>query len=139
MNEILDVEIVLNKNKYHKIYNIGTILILIILIFIYTTTIYKYQTYIITKGKIKDNYLELLLDIKDIGYFSKQNELIIDNKIYYYEIVSISDNLYIDELYNNYKYIYLKINNLNNINNYVYEVKVKKENKRIIKYLTDYL
>jgi len=139
MNEILDIEIILNKNKYHKIYNIGTILILIILIFIYITSIYKYQTYLITKGKIKDNYLELLLDIKDIEYLSKQNELIIDNKIYNYKIISISDNLYVDELYNNYKYIYLEVNNLNNINNYVYEVKLKKENKRIIEHLKDYL
>lgn len=139
MNEILDIEIILNKNKYHKIYNIGIILIFVILIFIYITSIYKYQTYLIYKGKIKDNQFELLLDIKDIDYLSKQNELIIDNKIYNYKIISISDNLYVDELYNNYKYIYLEIKNLNNINNYVYEVKIKKENKRIIEYLKDYL
>ena len=139
MNEILDIEIILNKNKYHKIYNVGTILIFVILIFIYITSIYKYQTYLIYKGKIKDNHFELLLDIKDIDYLSKQNELIIDNKIYNYKIISISDNLYVDELYNNYKYIYLEIKNLNNINNYVYEVKIKKENKRIIEYLKDYL
>ena len=31
---------------------------------------------------------------------------------------------------NNYKYVYLEVNNLTNINNYVYEVKIKKENKK---------
>jgi len=139
MNEILDIEIILNKNKYHPIYNIGIILILILLIFIYITTIYKYQTYLITKGKINDDYLELLVDIKDIKYLSTTNELIIDNKIYNYKIISISEKLYVDELYNNYKYVYLEVNNLNNINNYVYEVKFKKENKKIIYYIKDYL
>ena len=139
MNELLDIEIVLNKNKYSKIYNIGTILILITLIFIYITSIYRYQTYLIVKGKVTNNYLELLLDIEDIKYISTQNKLIIDNQNYDYKIISISDNLYIDELYNNYKYVYLEVKKLNNINNYVYEVKIKKENKKIIEYLKDYL
>ena len=139
MNEILDIEIILNKNKYHPIYNIGIILIIILITFIYIATIYKYQTFLITKGKINNNYLELLLDLKDIEYLSKQNELLIDNKIHSYKVISIGENLYIDDQYNNYKYVYLEVNNLTNINNYVYEVKIKKENKKIIEYLKDYL
>lgn len=139
MNEILDIEIILNKNKYHKIYNIGTILIIIILTFIYIISIYKYQTYIITKGKIKDNQLELLVEIKNIEYLLNNKELIIDNKNHQYIIKNISDNIYVDELYNNYKYVYLEVTNLSNVNNYVYEVKLKKENKKIIEYLKDYL
>lgn len=139
MNEILDIEIILNNNKYHKIYSISTILIICILIFIYVTTLYSYQTYYITKGKFIDNKLELIVSLDDIKYITNQNNLIINNKIYNYKITSISDEIYIDELYNNYKYLYLEVMNLNNINNYVYELKIQKENKKIIEYLKDYL
>lgn len=139
MNEILDIEIILNKNKYHPIYNLGIILIIIISVLIHVTSIYKYQTYLITKGKIKDHYLELMIEIDDIKYFTNQDNLIIDNKKYHYNIKSISEDSFVDELYNNYKYIYLEIDNLNNINNYVYNIKIPKENKKIIKYLKDYL
>ena len=139
MNEILDIEIILNNNKYHFIYNISTILIICICVFIYVTNIYNYQTYYTAKGKMIDNKLELLVSIDDIKYLTKQNNLMINNKQYSYQLISISDELYVDELYNNYKYLYLDIKNLNNINNYVYELKIKKENKKIIEYLKDYL
>lgn len=140
MNEILDIEIILNNNKYHKIYDISTILIICICIFIYATTLYNYQTYYITKGRIVDNKLELIVSLEDIKYITNQNNLILDNnKTYSYKILRISDEIYLDEVYNNYKYIYLEVNNLNNIDNYVYDLKIKKENKKIIEYLKDYL
>lgn len=139
MNEILDIEIILNNNKYHKIYSISTILIICILIFIYVTTLYNYQTYYITKGKIIDNQLELIVPLDDIKYITNRSNLMINNKIYNYKIINISNELYIDEAYNNYKYLYLEVKNLNNINNYVYELKIKKENKKIIEHLKDYL
>ena len=139
MNDILDIEIILKRQKYPFIYNIGFILIIILTIFLYISCVYKYQTYYITKGTIKDNTLELLVNIDDIKYISNQNKLKIDNHIYKYNIKSISENLYVDEYLNNYKYIYLEIPNLSNINNYVYEVKLQKENKKIIEYIKDYL
>ena len=139
MNDILDIEIILKKQKYPFVYNIGFVLIIILIAFIYISCIYKYQSYYITKGTIKDNTLELLVNIDDIKYISNQNKLTIDNHTYNYSIKSISENLYVDEYLNNYKYIYLKVPNLSNINNYVYEVKLKKENKKIIEYLKDYL
>ena len=58
---------------------------------------------------------------------------------YSYNINKISEDLYVDDSLNNYKYIYLNVDNLSNINNYVYEVKLEKENKKIIEYLKDYL
>lgn len=140
MNEILDIEIILNNNKYHKIYDISTILIICICIFIYVTIMYNYQTYYITKGRIIDNKLELMVSLENIKYITNQNNLILDNnKTYNYKIVRISDEIYLDEAYNNYKYIYLEVKNLNNIDNYVYDLKIKKENKKIIEYLKDYL
>lgn len=139
MNDILDIEIILKKQKYHPIYNIGYILVIIIFIFIYISYIYKYKTYYITKGTIKDNNLELLVNLNDIKYISNNNILKIDNIIYSYHISKISKEIYVDESLNNYKYIYLDVDNLSNIDNYVYEVKLEKENKRIIEYLKDYL
>ena len=139
MNDILDIEIILKKQKYHYIYNIGFILMIIIAIFIYVSYIYKYKTYYITKGTIKDNNLELLVNLEDIKYISNNNILEIDNILYSYNIDKISEDLYVDDSLNNYKYIYLTVDNLRNIDNYVYEVKLEKENKKIIEYLKDYL
>ncbi len=139
MNEILDIEIILTKNKYHFIYKISTILITCILVFIYITYIYSYQSYYITKGKVIDNKLEVILPLDNIKYITKHNNLIIDDQKHNYKIVSISDELYVDESYNNYKYVYLEVDKINNINNYVYEIKLKKENKKIINYIKDYL
>ena len=139
MNDILDIEIILKKQKYHPMYNIGLVLLVILSIFLYISCIYKYQTYYITKGTIKENTLELLVDINDLKYILNKDILIIDNKQYKYHINSISEKIYVDEYLNNYKYVYLKVDNLSNINNYVYEVKLQKENKKIIEYIEDYL
>ena len=68
MNDILDIEIILKKQKYHPIYNVGVILIIIILIFVYISFIYKYKTYYTIMGTIKNNSLELMINIDDIKY-----------------------------------------------------------------------
>lgn len=139
MNDILDIEIILKKQKYHPIYNVGSILLIILLIFIYVSFTYTYQTYYITKGTMIDDNIKLLVEIQDIKYIINNNKVKIDNNLYNYKIKEISEELYVDELLNNYKYIYIKVDNLSNIDNYVYELKLKKENKKIIKYLKDYL
>ena len=139
MNNILDIEIILNKQKYHTVYNIGWILLTITLIFIYVSCIYKYKTYYLTTGTLKNNKLEILVRIDDIKYINNNQILEIDNKPYRYNIFKISEELYVDESLNNYKYIYLNVYNLNNIDNYVYEIKLEKENKKIIEHIKDYL
>ena len=139
MNDIIDIEIILKKQKYHPIYNIGTILIIIVLLFIYITFIYKYKTYYITKGSMINGNIKLLVDIDDIKYISNNNILTIDSNNYTYSIKQIDNNLYVDDSLNNYKYIYIKVNNLNNLDNYVYEIKFVKENKKIIEYLKEYI
>lgn len=139
MNDILDIEIILKRKKYPIIYNIGIILTIIILTITYIIFTYKYQTYYKSKAKMIDNQLELLINIEDLKYINNNNIIIIDNKKYNYSLDSIDEQLYVDETYKNYKYVYLKVNNLNNINNYVYEIKIPKENKIIAKYLKEYL
>ena len=137
MDDILDIEIILKKQKYSKIYNIGLVLLIILLIFIYVSFIYTYKTYYINKGTMIDGNLKLLVNLDDIKYIATNNSLKIDNTHYEYQISKISEELYVDETLNNYKYIYLKVNNLNNINNYVYEIKLVKEKKKLIEYLKE--
>jgi len=139
MNDILDIEIILKKQKKTKIYNIGLVLLIILLIFIYVSFIYTYKIYYINKCTMIDGNLKLLVNLDDIKYITNNNSLKIDNIYYEYQISKISEELYVDETLNNYKYIYLKVNNLNNINNYVYEIKLVKENQKLIEYLKEYI
>ena len=139
MNNPLEIDLIINKNKYSKIYNFNFILLIIILIIIYIIFTYKYQTYYLTKGRMINNELEVLIDIKDLKYIKNNNQIIIDNHVYIYNLSRISKELYIGENYDNYCYTYLKINNLTNIDNYIYEIKFPKENKVLVKYLKDYL
>lgn len=139
MNNVLEIDMILSRKRYNKIYNITIIFTLIILISIYIIFTYKYQSYYISFGVIKDNKLELLVSINDLKYFKNNNIIEIDNQKYTYLIDSITQELYVDDNYKNYKYIYLKVSNLSNIDNYVYEVKIPKENKALVKYLKEYL
>lgn len=139
MDNNLELDLILERKKYPKIYNTNLIIIIIILIFIYIIFTYRYQTYYITKGKIENKQLKISVNISDIKYLKNSNKLLIDNQIYYYKINDISKEVYIDENNNNYKYLYLKIFNINNIDNYVYEIKIEKENKLLAEYLKEYL
>ena len=137
MNDIIDIETILKRKKYSIVYSSSFILIIIILIILYILMTYKYQTYYISKGRMINNNLELLVNIEDLKYIKNNTSLTIDEIKYNYNIEKINNELYVDESYNNYKYVYLEVNNLNNIENYVYEVKIKKENKALVKYLKE--
>ena len=139
MDNLLEIDLILNRKKYPKIYNTSLIILIIIIVFIYIIFTYKYQSYYVIKGKMINNKLELLVNINDIKYSKNSTNLSIDNKKYSYLLNTISNEIYVDENYNNYKYIYLKVNNLTNIDNFVYEIKIPKENKILAKYLKEYL
>ena len=139
MNNILELDLILNRKRYPKIYNANLIIIIIILIFIYIIFTYKYQSYYITKGRIINNELEISVNINDIKYIEENNLLVINNKIYSYKITHINKELFIDNNFNNYQYVYLKISNLNNIDNYIYQIKIEKDNKILAKYIKEYL
>lgn len=138
MSDVLEIDLILNRQKYPKTYKITFIINIVILIFIYIIFTYHYQSYYLIKGRIINNELELLVPIDDIKYINNNKELTIDNQTYLYKLNSISSEIYNYDFIN-YKYIYLKINNLTDIDNYVYEVKIPKENKILAKYLKDYL
>lgn len=139
MNDILDIEIILKRQKYGFIYNIGVILIFIIVMFLLIANVYKYKTYYVNKGIMVDGYIKVMVNINDIKYISLNDVLEIDSVKYNYLLSKIDEELYVDDSYNNYKYLYLKVDSINNLDNYVYELKFVKENKKIIEYLENYL
>ena len=138
MNDILDVEIILKRKKYSPIYNVGIILIIIFLIIVYILFTYQYQTYYISKGKVLDNKLELIVDVNDIKYIKNNSLIKLDDTYYNYSIEKISEELIIDNLYNNYQYVYLEVDGLKEKDNYVYQIKIPKEKQILAKYLKQY-
>lgn len=135
MNDLLDIEVILQRKKYSKIYNFGTIMIIILLIFIYIISTYTYESYYTIKGKAIDNKIELLINPEDIIYIEENSSLELDNITYQYTIDSIGSELLIDENYNNYQQVSLKILNFSSIDNRIYEVSIPKERVSLAKYL----
>lgn len=139
MNELLDIEVILKRDKYPMIYNIGIIGIIIIGIFIILASIYDYRTYLITNARVVNNQLELLIKCDDVKYVVDNNYLMIEHEKYEYKIIRI-DNEVVTGMDNNiYQYVYLDISNTLNINNYLYQIRILKEKKKLIKYLKNYL
>lgn len=138
MNDILDVEIILKRKKYSPIYNVGIILIIIFLIIVYILFTYQYQTYYISKGKVLNNKLELIVDVNDMKYIKNNSLIKLDDIYYHYSIEKISEELIVDNLYNNYQYVYLEVDGLKEKDNYVYQIKIPKEKQILAKYLKKY-
>ena len=138
MNDILDVEIILKRKKYSPIYNVGIILVIIFLIIVYILFTYQYQTYYISKGKVLNNKLELIVDVNDIKYIKNNSLIKLDDTYYNYSIEKIGEELIIDNLYNNYQYVYLEVDGLKEKDNYVYQIKIPKEKQILAKYLKKY-
>ena len=139
VNEVLEIALILDGNRYNKLYYAGLmigIVLLIIMIAIFTC---KYQSYYITMGTMIDNKLELLVNIDDLKVVKKNNIVTIDDKNYKYTIVKIDKELYRDDNFNNYKSVFLKIDNLSNIDNYVYKIKIPKEYKALVSYIKDFI
>ena len=135
MNDLLDIEVILQRKKYSKIYNFGTIMIIILLIFIYIISTYTYESYYTIKGKAIDNKIELLINPEDIIYIEENSSLELDNITYQYTIDNIGSELLMDENYNNYQQVSLKILNFSSIDNRIYEVSIPKERVSLAKYL----
>lgn len=134
MHDNIDIELVLKKNNYGKIYQINYIIMIILLIFIYIIFTYKIQFIYETEGKILSGNLVLYVNKNDLKYINNRNILKIDDKYYYYHLIKIDSELDNNNL-NDYCYVYLKIPDLKTIDNYVYKVTINKEEKTIAEYL----
>ena len=114
----LEIDLILNRKKYPKIYYATSVIIIILIIFIYLICTLKYETYYLNFGQGVLNEMKVLVCIDDLKYVINNNTIIIDNKGYHYQLSQIDDDLYVGEDYRNYKYVYLIIDNLDIIPNH---------------------
>ncbi len=139
MSNRLKVDLILERQNFLGIYYATYLISFIILLAIILLFTIKYETYYITKGKMVDSELCIIVKPEDIKFINNKHYLIIEDKEYVYRIDKISNELYVDDNYVNYQYVFLTIYKLSNIDNYVYEVRIPKEKKILAKYLKDYL
>ena len=139
MDDILEINLILDKQKYNLLYRSSFIILIIVIVTICIIFTFKYQSYYKTMGTMIDNKLELLVNIGDIKFIKDNQEIYLDDKKYHYHIVKIDEALYRDDNYQNYQKIYLEITSLSSINNYTYQVKIPKENKLLASYINDIL
>ena len=135
----LAIDLILNRQKYPKIYNATIVILIIIIIICYISYTYELEFYYINKARFTNGELVIPVNLEDLNYISKSNTLFIDATKYNYHIARISKEIYVDNYYNNYELIYLKVDNLESINNIVYEIKISKGSKKLIKYLKELL
>lgn len=139
MSNRLKVDLILERQNFPGIYYATYLISFIILLAIILLFTIKYETYYITKGKMVDSELCIIVKPEDIKFINNKHYLIIEDKEYVYRIDKISNELYVDDNYVNYQYVFLTIYKLSNIDNYAYEVRIPKEKKILAKYLKDYL
>lgn len=139
MNNVLEIEMTLNRKKYPYIYNSFIVLLIMIVVLFLIFGFYEYKSYYVIKGKSLDNSIEMIILEDDISFVNQKGILYIDDKKYNYKLKSISDKVIFDESYNKYVYVYLDVFGVTYFNNYVYELKFEKERKKIIKYFKEVL
>lgn len=82
-------------------------------------------------------YLEVLVPAEEVNYITNKNKIVINSKEYNYKVYKIAPDITYIEQKNCLK-LYLEIENLEEIykiNGYQLDVKIEKENKKIIDYL----
>ena len=83
--------------------------------------------------------LEIAIRRDEIKYLINNNYLVCDNKKHQYMIKHISEERFLGKDGRSYQYVYMDVKDFKDINNYIYQVKVLKEEKKLIAYLKDYL
>lgn len=137
MNDILDIELILNRKKYSYIYCSLFVFLFIIFVFALVTIFYDIDDYYVFKAKFFNNSLELMVLEDDIDYIYSNSLLTINDINYTYVVKSIDDEYYVDNFNNVYKYVYIDVLGTTFFENLVYEVKIFKEKKKIIEYLKE--
>ena len=139
MGSTLEEEIIKNKIPI-PISNLITIIEFIFITSIIIVFSYNYIDYYKSKGivtKIDNNYyIKVKIFNKDIDTLTNNNKIIIDNKVYKYNIKYFQNKLYISNK-ENYRYIYLQteLEDKYKIPDYIVDFKVEKQRKKIYKYL----
>ncbi len=123
--------------KYFLYVSISILIILCVMIHNISIPNYYYSKTIITKYSNKKVLKIVILD-KDMDKILKNNKLIINKRKYIYKVEYISEVI-IDDKYNSYYEIYLDCNLNNEIENSIYEVKIKYEEKLLNKIIFNFV
>lgn len=140
MNRYIDSEIILTRKIKYIVYVYVMIIIIMLLSLIIAFMLLDYKTYYKLRGLvIKEDssyYIKLYIPLDNIKFITNNNIIIIDNKKYYYQIREIDSEYFTDNI-TTYQIvtISLDIPNKYKYNNLTLDLKLIKENKKIIDYL----
>ena len=137
----IDNEIILERRVGPLVYVYIMLIIVIMLSLIILCILCYYKTYYVAKGTVvtEDNlYIKIYIPVEDVKYITMNNKVIIDRKEYNYNILSI-DNEYFTDNINTYQIIkiYVNVDSKYRFNNLTIDLKFLKENKRVIDYILD--
>ena len=139
--EFSNISYINKKIKSYKIINFIIIILVIIILFSYFIKyelIYSTYGYVIKNG---DYYIKLNVYEESINNVVKGKALTLDNYIYNYTVISISEDLYIDSInMKNYKEVVIKLKEKRDyIVNEILNIKINLGKKRILKIILDYI
>ena len=137
MNKYIDSEIILSRKIKYFVYDYILIIIIIMLSLITMSMIFKYKLYYKVKAIVaEDNNLKVYIPLNDIKYILKNDYLFIDNKKYKYNIKEINKEYLTDNM-TTYQVITLELSlpSEYKYQNLTLDIKLIKENKKIINYI----
>lgn len=127
---------IININEYQnlKILNNKICIIfpfIIFLLIIIISTNFKFENGYENKMIVNDDYASTLIKVDDLKYFYDNKNILIDNKIYEFEIIDIGNPKIFDNEY--YQELNLKIYHFNKIKNTVLTYKIESTSQSIFK------
>lgn len=140
---MIESYIILNRKtkKIIKFFIVnGLVFLLLVMIginTIYYKSFYQFHSKIFYFNSLY--YVSVLVPTKEVINITSQNQMIIDSKIYFYQVYKIDLNV-IYENGNNCQKVYLEIKELDldyQKNGYEIDFKILKSNKKIIDYLKE--
>lgn len=137
MNKYIDSEIILSRKIKYFVYVYILIIIIIMLSLITMSMIFKYKLYYKVKAIVaEDNNLKVYIPLNDTKYILKNDYLFIDNKKYKYNIKEINKEYLTDNM-TTYQVITLELSlpSEYKYQNLTLDIKLIKENKKIIDYI----
>jgi len=140
MNRYIDSEIILTRKIKYIVYVYVMIIIIMLLSLIIAFMLLDYKTYYKLRGLVtKDDssyYIKLYIPLDNIKFITNNNIIIIDNKKYYYQIKEIDSEYFTDNI-TTYQIVTINLDmpNKYKYNNLTIDLKLVKENKKIIDYL----
>lgn len=140
MNKHIDSEIIMQRKINSFVYVYIMIIIILVLSLIIFFMLFNYKTYYKTKGIVTEEndyyYIKTYIPLNNIKYLTNNNIVIIDKNKYKYSIKNIDKEYYTDNQ-NTYQIITIDLDlpSKYQYNNLTIELKLKKEEKKIIDYI----